>query len=67
MGKEESDFLSLTISDAIPVFKIDCGGKAISVKSKKPLQLNEWHHIKIKKDKQSLSINVNGGRTIEVR
>jgi len=65
-SKLSGDFFSLTLSDGIPEFKIGFGDDEISLKSKKPLQLNQWHQIKVKKDKSSINMNVNGGRTIEV-
>lgn len=65
--KVDDDFVSLTIADSIPDFKISFGGKEMSIKTKKPLQLKEWHHIKVKKDSNVVSMNVNGGRTIEVK
>ncbi|XP_059170575.1 basement membrane-specific heparan sulfate proteoglycan core protein-like [Physella acuta] len=53
------DFVCFGLQDQHPIFKFDAGSGAATIKGEKPLTLNQWHTVQLKRHKKNGTLVVN--------
>lgn len=59
-----SDFISLHLKKAVPIFKFDLGSGTATLSAGKPVILNEWNVIKIERDRRNATLTLNRNLSI---
>ncbi|CAG9863069.1 unnamed protein product [Phyllotreta striolata] len=54
------DFISLSLANGVPEFKYNLGMGTTSVKSNRAITINDWHTIKISRNRRKVTMYVDG-------
>ncbi|XP_034667265.1 basement membrane-specific heparan sulfate proteoglycan core protein isoform X12 [Drosophila subobscura] len=46
------DYIALSLKDRYPEFRFDFGGKPMLIRAEEPLQLNEWHTVRVHRSRR---------------
>nr|XP_045613717.1 basement membrane-specific heparan sulfate proteoglycan core protein-like isoform X12 [Procambarus clarkii] len=58
-GSEDGDFVSFGMSDGYAEFRFDVGSGPAVIRSRQPLELDQWHTVKLSRDRKEGTMVVN--------
>lgn len=51
-GREDGDFVAFGMNGGYVEFRFDVGSGPAVIRSRQPLQINEWHTVKLSRDRK---------------
>ncbi|XP_069938272.1 basement membrane-specific heparan sulfate proteoglycan core protein isoform X44 [Cherax quadricarinatus] len=66
-GREDGDFVSFGMSEGYAEFRFDVGSGPAIIRSRQPLQINQWHTVKLSRDRKEGTMTVDDDAPITGR